>query len=163
MVLLEEMECVGFLRNIREPYLNEIATMARLKECAEGEILFRECEKSPYFYFLLSGEISLEIEHATGDPIDIYTAGPGELLGWSPVLGRPAMSATARASTRCRLAVLEVSRVLALCEQDPSFGMAFLKQVGRFLSDRLNSTHRCLAFARIQRPTPFALSHEGSD
>jgi CRP-like cAMP-binding protein len=164
MILTEEMECVGFLRNLREPYLSEIAAMARPKECSEGEVLFNEGEKSDCIYFILSGEVCLEIEHASGEPIDIYTAGPGELIGWSPVLGRSAMSATARANSRCRLAVLDVSQVLALCEQDPRFGMAFLKQVGRFLSDRLNSTHRCLAFARTLRAmSPFALAHEGSD
>jgi CRP-like cAMP-binding protein len=164
MVLPEEMGSIAFLRNLSESYLEQIAAMARLQEHEAGAVLFGEGEDSPFISFILSGEVRLEIEQRGGGPITIYTAGPGELLGWSPVLGRGPMTATARVSARCRLAVLDAGRVLGLCERDPRFGMAFLKQVGVFLSDRLHSTRRCLAFARaLPHLSPFALAHEGSD
>jgi CRP-like cAMP-binding protein len=164
MILPEEMQCVGFLRALSEPYLGRIAAMARLEEYPEGTVLFREGEVSPFIYFLLSGEVRLDIEHVHGQQVTVYTAGPGEMLGWSSVLGRSAMTATARVTSRCRLAALSVSRVLALCEREPRFGMAFLRQVSVFLADRLNGTRRCLAFARTpQHLSPFALAHEGGD
>jgi CRP-like cAMP-binding protein len=164
MVLPEEMKSIAFLRDLGEPYLGQIAVMARLKEYGEGTILFSEGEASPVIYFILSGEVRLVTETRGGDTITVYTAGPGEMIGWSPVLGRNAMTATACVSSRCRLAVLDASRILGLCEQDPHFGMAFLRQVSDFLSDRLASTRRCLAFSRaLSYVSPFALSHEGSD
>jgi hypothetical protein len=86
------------------------------------------------------------------------------LIGWSPLVGRSAVTATARVSSLSRLAVLDARRVLRLCEQDPHFGMAFLRQVIVFLSDRLASTRRCLAFSRaLCHNSPLALAHEGSD
>jgi CRP-like cAMP-binding protein len=152
MILSEELESIGFLRDLGESYLGQIALMAWPKEYDEGDILFHEGDTSPVLYFILRGEVSLETERRDGGPVSIYTAGPGEMVGWSPVLGRGVMTATARASSRCRVAVLDAKRILALCEKDPHFGVAFLKQVGVFLSERLNSTRRCLAAA-----------HEGSD
>src|SRR5262245_44080251 len=164
MVLSEEMENIVFLRELGEPYLGQVAAMARLKEYGEGSILFREGEVSAVIYFILSGEVRLVTEELGGEPVTIYTAGPGEMIGWSPVLGKGAMTATACVSSRCRVAVLDANRVLGLCEQDPRFGMAFLRQVGVFLSDRLTSTRRCLAFSRaLKHMSPFALAHEGSD
>jgi CRP-like cAMP-binding protein len=164
MISPEEMQCVGFLRDLSEPYLSQIGAMARLQVSSKGTVLFHEGEASPFIWFILSGEVRLDIEYVDGEKVVIYTAGPGEMLGWSPVLGRPVMTATARVASRCRVAVLEVSQVLALCEQDPRFGMAFLKQLGVFLSERLDGTRRCLAFARaLSHLSPFALAHEGSD
>jgi len=164
MILPEEMKSVLFLRELGEAYLRQVAAMACLKEYREGAILFREGDVSPVIYFLLTGEVRLVTERLSGEPITIYTAGPGELIGWSPVLGKGPMTATACVSSHCRAAVVEASRVMAMCDQDPRFGMAFLRQVGVFLSDRLTSTRRCLAFSRaLQHMSPFALSHEGSD
>src|SRR5262249_46347240 len=112
MVSPEEMQCVGFLRDLSEPYLSQVAAMARLEEWSKGKVVFREGEASPLIWFILRGEVRLDIEYVDGEQVVIYTAGPGEMVGWSPVLGRSAMTATARVASRCRLAVLEVSRVL---------------------------------------------------
>jgi CRP-like cAMP-binding protein len=163
MILPEEMGNVEFLRDLGPPYLGQIAAMARLKEHGEGTVLFSEGEFSPVIYFVLRGEVRLVSEQA-GEPLTIYTAGPGEMIGWSPVLGKGAMTATACVSAPTRLAVLDARRVLELCERDPRFGMAFLRQVGVFLSDRLTSTRRCLAYSRaLSHMSPFVLAHEGSD
>jgi CRP-like cAMP-binding protein len=164
MVLPEELQRVEFLCELGEPNLGKIAAMARLKEHGEGTILFREGEAVPVIYFLLSGEVRLVTDLGNGESLTIYTAGPGEMIGWSPLLGRGEMTATACVSSLCRLAVLDAKQVLRLCEEDPHFGMAFLRQVIVFLSDRLASTRRCLAFARaLPHLSPFALAHEGSD
>jgi CRP-like cAMP-binding protein len=142
--------------------LNQIAKMAVLKECKEDTVLFSQGQGSPLIYFVLSGKVGLEIEEPGGKSVGVSTLGPGELLGWSPVLGRHAMTATARPLTPCRLAVLEVPQVLELCERDPRFGIAFLRQIALVLSERLWDTRRNLARALSHRPL-FAAPQEGSD
>jgi CRP-like cAMP-binding protein len=144
MMLLNEIEEIEFLRNLGEPHLKMLARMAQLKENEEGSVLFREGEASPFIYLVLKGQVNLEIEEPGGGAVGVYAAGPGDLVGWSPLLGRRAMTATARATTRSRLAALDVAKVLELCEQNPLFGVAFLRQIALVLSDRLSSTRRCL-------------------
>jgi CRP-like cAMP-binding protein len=163
MILPTEMEIIGFLHDLDEPYRHQVATMAQLKECLEGAVLFREGQDSPFLYWVLSGTVRLEVEKPDGESVEIATVSPGELLGWSPVLGRPAMTATARALTRCRLAVLDGRQVQAVCERDPRFGVAFLRQIALVLSERLSSTRRHLALARtLSQRSPFAAAAEGA-
>jgi CRP-like cAMP-binding protein len=156
------MKAIKFLQNLGEQHLNEIATMARLQECEQETVVFGQGQGSPFIYFVLSGKVGLEVEEPDGKSVTVSVIGPGELIGWSPVLGRHAMTATARAVTACRLAVLDVQEILDLCERDPGFGVAFLKQIALVLSERLWDTRRNLARALSHRPL-LAASMEGSD
>jgi CRP-like cAMP-binding protein len=156
------MKEVEFLRNLGEEHQNQIARMAHLKECAEETVLFHQGQDTPFIYFVLSGHVGLRVEEPGGHSIEVSTEGPGELLGWSPVLGRHAMTATAHTKTRCRLAVLDVRQMLDWCEREPRFGIAFLRRIALVLSDRLWSTRLSLARALHHRPT-LAAPAEGSD
>jgi CRP-like cAMP-binding protein len=162
MSLLNELKRVRFFKNLGDDHVTRVAGLAQIKECPEGDVLFREREDSPFIYFVLSGNVHLDVEVADGDSVGVYAAGPGELVGWSPVLGRRGMTATARAATRCRLAALETDRLLQLCEEDPLFAVAFLRQVSLVLSERLASTRR-----RVGRPSgaraPLGVTRESSD
>jgi CRP-like cAMP-binding protein len=127
-------------------------------------MLFEEEEDSPFIYGVLRGVVSLQVREPQGESVEIDTVGPGELLGWSPVFGRHAMTASAHAATECRLAVFEARQIVELCERDPSFALAFLRQVGLHVSARLRSTRRALATVRtLTHYSPYALRHEGSD
>jgi len=152
MILPEELKKVEFLRELSEQHFNQIAKIATLKECEPGAVVFRQGECSPSFFIVLDGKISLRFRGPGKKSVEISTVGPGELLGWSPVLGRQAMSATAKAVTRSRLAVLDVKRVLDLCEHNARFGVAFLVQVGLVMSERLWAARRSLARALSNRP-----------
>jgi CRP-like cAMP-binding protein len=162
MILPEEMENVLLLSNLAKAQLNQLTALAQLQECPADTVLFREGESSPNFYFLLRGHVGLEVEDPEIGPVQVFSAGPGDLLGWSPILGRPAMTATARTTTRCRLAALGTAQVAALCERDPCFAAAFLRQTALVLSDRLRGTRRALARALAHRPQ-LATIPEGSD
>ena len=162
MITAGEMKGIQFLQNLGEQYLMQIATIARLQECKEGTVVFRQGRDSPFVYFVLSGKVGLEVEEPDGKSVGVSTIGPTELVGWSPVLGRHAMTATARAVTDCRLAVLDVRQVLDLCDRDPHFGVAFLRQIAFVVSDRLWATRRNLARALSHRPL-FAGPVESSD
>jgi CRP-like cAMP-binding protein len=164
MSLAEEMLAVQTLHGLGEAHLQKLVALARPKECPAGAILFREGDNSTSVFFLLSGEVSLEVRMRDRGPAAIYAAGPGELLGWSPLLGRHAMTATAKVTTPSRLAVLEVARLNELIEQDLHFGVAFLKQLALFVSDRLGATRHCLASVREAFESPrFTALREGSD
>jgi CRP-like cAMP-binding protein len=164
MILLEELEKVQFVRNLGTSHLSDLARIATLKECAAGTVLFEEGQDSPVIYCVLRGVVSLQVEEPFGESVEIDTVGPGELLGWSPLFGRHSMTASAHATTECRLAVFEVNRFVELFERDPRFGLALLRQVGLQVSERLRSTRRALALVRtLTHHSPYALRHEGSD
>jgi CRP-like cAMP-binding protein len=140
MILPEELEVVGFLKRLDPAHANRIAMLARLQERAPNTVLFEEGCPSSHIYFVLEGTVLLEMKVAGGPPVQIQTVGPGELLGWSPLLGIGPMTATARTATGCRLAALEVLALLQFCDSDPRFGLALLRQVAVVLAERLHAT-----------------------
>jgi CRP-like cAMP-binding protein len=145
MIAPEELDRVGFLRNLGGPHLNQLATMAEPKEYPAGAEIFRQGEDSPYLYFVLDGEVALDIRVSGREAVEVHRAGPGEFFGWSPALGRHAMTGTGRAAAPTRMALFGVARVLELCELDPAFGMAFFRQVARVLAWRLDETRQRLS------------------
>ena len=161
MIAPEELDRVGFLRNLGGPHLNQLAAMAELKEYPAGAEIFRQGEDSPYLYFVTEGEVALDIQVSGHEAVEVHRAGPGEFFGWSPVLGRHAMTGTGRATKPTRMALLETARVLELCERDARLGMAFYRQVARVLASRLDETRQRLSHHLPRGP----LGHppEGSD
>jgi CRP-like cAMP-binding protein len=164
MSLAEELIAVKSLRGLGDAHLHKLAAIARPRECPAGALRFRQGDDSTYIYVRLSGEVRLEIDTQNPDPTVIYSAGPGELLGWSPVLGRRSMTATARTTAPSRLAVLEVNQLNELIDRDPPFGVAFLRQLAIIVSHRLGVTRRCLASVQAPFDSPrYNLMREGSD
>ena len=164
MSLADEMVSVKALGALGEANLQKLAALARLQECPAGALLFREADNSTSIFVVLSGEVTLEVTRRDRTSAAIYTAGPGELIGWSPVLGQHAMTATARVTAPCRLAVFEVGRVNELIQKDPHFGVTFLRKLALIVSDRLSVTRHCLASVRDHFESPrFSILREGSD
>jgi len=152
MIAPEDLDRVGFLRNLGGPHLNQLATMAEPKEYPAGAEIFRQGEDSPYLYFVLDGEVALDVRLSGREPVEIHRAAPGEFFGWSPVLGWRAMTGTARATAPTRMALFEIARVLELCERDPHFGMGFFRQLARVLASRLDETRQRLSHHLPRRP-----------
>jgi CRP-like cAMP-binding protein len=161
MIAPDVLDRVGFLRNLGGTHLNQLATMAELKEYSGGAEIFRQREDSPYLYFVLDGEVALDIRVSEREAVEIHRAGPGEFFGWSPVLGRHAMTGTGRATAPTRTAVFEVASVLGLCERDPVFGMAFFREVARVVARRLDETRERLSHHLPRKPLWWLA--EGSD
>jgi CRP-like cAMP-binding protein len=153
------MDTIPFLQELGGPYAEQLAGVARLAAHAPGAVIFRQGQDAPLVSFVLDGEVSLEVPVSGHEVAEVHRVGPGELLGWSPMLGMHAMTATARAATPVRLAVLDVDQLVSLCERDPRFGTAFHRQVALALSARLDDTRRRLALHLNRRP----IRGEGSD
>jgi CRP-like cAMP-binding protein len=145
MMAPAELSRIAFLRELGGPHLDGFARLAEPQEYSAGAAIFRQGPDSPHLYFVLDGEVSLEVQVSGQEAVEVHRGGPGELFGWSPALGRHSMTATGRATAPTRLAVLDVARVLELCERDPLFGMAFYRQVARVLASRLDETRQRLS------------------
>ncbi len=159
MLTAHEMSEIPFFRNLGGPHADELARIAQPTEYPPGAVLFRQKQDSPFIYFVLAGEVRLEVEVSGREFAEVHRVGPGELLGWSPVLGRRSMTATARAATPVRLAALGVEELLRLREGNPQFAAAFFREVAVVVSARLDDTRRRLSHHLSRRPVP----GEGSD
>ncbi|HMO85120.1 MAG TPA: cyclic nucleotide-binding domain-containing protein, partial [Lacipirellulaceae bacterium] len=88
-----------FFRGIADKHLEQLAQLCQVREFSPQTKVFEEFERAEDVYFIVDGRISLAICDGTGcRQISIVTA--GDLLGWSPLVGRARLFDTARTATR---------------------------------------------------------------
>jgi CRP-like cAMP-binding protein len=109
MLLPEELEELSFFRQLPAGYVHQVAPMAQLKECASETTLFRQGESSPFVYLVLEGDVLIEFRYADDKRLPVQAVRPGELVGWSRLLGPNSTTATARTQGRTRRAVLDAA------------------------------------------------------
>jgi CRP/FNR family cyclic AMP-dependent transcriptional regulator len=140
MVLLDMLDDIDFLKGLAPEARGYLAAIGELREYPPGTVLFQEGKESCQVYLVSSGKVELEMRVPGVGAMPIQTVGPGELLGWSPVLQLGPMTATARALTRCRVVAFNVRRLLDRCEEMPPLGMEFLRRTSATMAQRLNAT-----------------------
>ncbi|HEX5271514.1 MAG TPA: cyclic nucleotide-binding domain-containing protein, partial [Gemmataceae bacterium] len=106
MISPEDMGKVPFLQGLGGAHADRLARLATSKEYAPGAVIFQQGQDFPYLCLVMEGKVSLDVAVSGHEVAEVHRGGPGELLGWSPVLGRRAMTATAKAATPLRLAVI---------------------------------------------------------
>src|SRR5262249_33246512 len=137
--------------------------LAELKEFMPEDVIFHEWCHSEHIYLVLQGEVALEVRLPGRGDVAVQTVGPGELLGWSPVLGPGGMTATGRARTRCRLAALNARLLQQAGERDPRLGMECLRRIGAAVACRLNALRRELRTPHRPSLCGLALEEGGTD
>jgi CRP/FNR family transcriptional regulator, cyclic AMP receptor protein len=144
MVALETLEKLDFLQGFPPVYLQPLAAVAEVVNVAADEVLFREGEKSPCIYLVISGKVALETWVRGNGATRIQTVGPGKMLGWTPILTQGPMTAQAVALEPCRLVAINAMQVLEACAENPRFGMEFMRRTAIALSRRLRATRQQL-------------------
>jgi CRP-like cAMP-binding protein len=131
---------VQFLRELSDESIDQLAGVARIVEYPAETVIFRQGEAASTLHLIVEGNVSLELCASGVGCKRILTIGPGELLGWSPVLEQGRLTATARAISEVRTVAFSGPQVLAICEQNPRFGYEFMKRAALALAKRLSAT-----------------------
>jgi CRP-like cAMP-binding protein len=153
-VLVELLRQSRFLEGVGPEDLARIASVARLQEYPGGAVLVREGQCLPHIFLVAEGNVALEICIAGQGCKRIQTVGPGDLLGWSPILDQSPMTATARALGPTRLIAVDAAQVLGLCSNNPAFGYVLMRHTALALASRLSATRlQLLDVYRHELPT----------
>ena len=98
----------------------------------KDEVIYRQGERSPYFYFVLKGQVQLSSVYPDGSVFVFDVMGRNGLFGDATVLaGRPYIAA-AIAITGCELLRFDAREVLAALPGNPEFAATFV----RVMADR---------------------------
>ncbi len=87
-----------------------VAAIARVEQVPAGTTLFRESDPADNLRFILEGRILLGMRFGGRGEVIVLSLGPGELLGWTALLGGT-WTATARAATHSTLVSLPGAEV----------------------------------------------------
>jgi CRP-like cAMP-binding protein len=127
-----------FFEGIDERYLQPLSKMCRLVEFGPRTKIFEEFERAKEVYFIIDGQISLAICDASGCR-QITVVDKGDLLGWSPLIGRSRLFDTARTITKVQTLVFDGEELIDFCQKNAEFGFEFMRRAARVLGDRLSA------------------------
>lgn len=138
--IIGELRRIAFLQDLPQSHLDELASIARVKDYAARRTIFSEGEPAKEVYLIVSGEVSLVACEPGVGCRQLTTLGGGELLGWSPLLERSCLSATAHTLSPTRTIAIDGDALRSLCKRNTDLGYEFLRRVADVLADRLFAT-----------------------
>jgi CRP/FNR family transcriptional regulator, cyclic AMP receptor protein len=133
---LREME---FFRGIAQEHLQRVAEISKVVDFPARHDIFHENEFATDIYFVIDGQVSLSVCTPHAGCRQLMEVGPGELIGWSPLIGRPLLSDTARTLTPTIAIAIDGQKILKICAEDPRFGFDFMQRAAQTLGTRLSA------------------------
>ncbi len=137
---LEALRGLELLRGIADSHLTRLAEISRREEYPARTEIFRESEVAKDVYLVLSGRVALIICEAKVGCRQLMEVREGEMIGWSPLVGRLRLSDTARTLEPTVVLAIDGDQLLNLCREDTEFGFQFMHRAAQVLAERLNAT-----------------------
>jgi CRP-like cAMP-binding protein len=120
-------------------HMDKLAGMASLVRFAPDEIIFREGDKSHYFYLVQSGRVALEV-NAPGRVLTVETLTVGDELGLTSFLEEGTRPMQARALDPVEALRFDGELLRKVCLEDRELGYALEHRLLKVFSDRLQAT-----------------------
>ncbi|MFE2373831.1 Crp/Fnr family transcriptional regulator [Streptomyces sp. NPDC059398] len=99
--------------------------------------IFEEGQPADKFWVIHSGTVALDLAVPGSRRTRVETLGTGDLLGWSWLFSPKVWHFGAEAFSPVRAHEFEAAAVLALCQEDPGFGLALTHSIAQILAHRL--------------------------
>jgi CRP-like cAMP-binding protein len=138
--ILEALRKSAYFSGCADDHLKRLAEICRIEEFPAHGTVFEEYERAEDVYVILSGEISLAICEPAATCRQIATVHAGELMGWSPLVGRTRLYDTAHTLTPVKVLAFHGQELMKFCTANPAFGFQFMQRVACTLAERLGGT-----------------------
>ncbi|REJ88508.1 MAG: Crp/Fnr family transcriptional regulator [Planctomycetota bacterium] len=138
---LEALRRLEFFHDIAEDDLSRLAEIAREVEFPADSEMFHEYDTARDVFAVVSGKVSIAVFTPKFGWRQLVEVGDGELIGWSPLVGRDRLFDTARAITPTKALAFDGRKLLDLCRENPAFGFEFMHRAAKVLAQRLGATH----------------------
>jgi CRP-like cAMP-binding protein len=126
--------------SLDESQIAALANRATRVVLPQSTIVFTEGAPANALRVICSGSVALEMQVPPRGSVRILTLGPGDVLGWSALVGDGHMSATAITLEDVELLAIPAGSLQQLCEEDAEFGRAMMRHVAQSLARRLRET-----------------------
>ena len=119
---------------------SELLYDAERRLLASGEVLFEAGDEATTLYILERGEIALEVAIPGPETRELMRLAPGQVFGWSAILGRHLETATARATAPSEVIVIDAKALLASIESNHRLGVDLYRTLAGVIASRLFAT-----------------------
>jgi CRP-like cAMP-binding protein len=123
-------------------FIRNFMKTAKHLSCHEGEYLFKEGDDTHHFFTLIQGEFRLTIGT---NKQQVYTVRhPGDMFGWSSLVGRKVYSATAVCTKVSDILRFDRDSLFDLLGRYPGSECFFFKKLAEMLGKRLLESYSIL-------------------
>jgi CRP-like cAMP-binding protein len=147
MVTIKDLKKFGVFKGLDESELAKVAELCRERTFGQGAICFAQGKRAMELHLCRSGGVDIvaEIDGPSGViEVVVHTAGPGDIFGWSALVGPRDYTASARCAERTEDICIRGTQLLELFEQSPGTGYKVMKNLGTAVSSRLADTRERL-------------------
>ena len=124
-----------FFMGMGKQFTVEVLDIAEKLLQNEGDILFRKGDPAKHFFVLLKGRVKLSLGK-TG-PVVYMVRHPGEIIGWSGLIGRNHYSASGECMEETNLLKFDRDDFLEILKKYPQNEALLFKRLAEMLGNRL--------------------------
>jgi len=124
-----------FFMGMGKQFTVEVLDIAEKLSQNEGDVLFHEADPAKHFFVLLKGRVKLSLGE-TG-PVVYMVRHPGELIGWSGLIGRDRYSASGECMQETNLLKFDRDDFLDILKKYPHNEALLFKRLAEMLGNRL--------------------------
>ncbi|MBN1104660.1 MAG: cyclic nucleotide-binding domain-containing protein [Deltaproteobacteria bacterium] len=137
------MKQSDLLKGLSKDFLKQVMEIAEKETHREGYLLFREGDSAGQLYILLKGRVNLTLGETSHT---VYTVDhPGEVFGWSSLVGRKGYSASAECKEPTKLLKIRVENLEKLFEKDRVNENIFFRELAAGLGLRLIQSYKMIS------------------
>ena len=127
-------------RGVSKSTLEHVREIAERKSHEGGAVIFRAGDAATHLYLLEEGRVRLR---ASGEGQVAYVLSePGEVFGWSSMVGHPVYVLSAECVGPAKVSKLEKKALLHLLERDAHSGFVFFRHLSELIGERLASAYQ---------------------
>src|SRR5215471_12870712 len=142
--LAQVLRKLRFTAELPDDVLNRLASAATVRGYPRGTTLFREKHENRQLMIVWLGRVALDMQVPGREDVRILTAGPGDVIGWSALLGNGKMTTSATALEDTQIVAFTGPELQAACESNHSFGYFLMNKIAVSLTERLLDTRKQL-------------------
>ena len=124
-----------FFMGTGKNFTMEVLDISERLSRTEGDLLFHEGDPANHFYVLLKGRVKLSLG-GTG-PVVYMARHPGEIIGWSGLIGRDVYSASGECMEATNLLKFDRDNFLEILKKYPRNEALLFKRLAEMLGNRL--------------------------
>ena len=124
-----------FFMGMGRPFTMEVLDIVEKEFQKEGDVLFREGDPAKHFYVLLKGRVKLGLGNS--GPVVYIVRHPGEIIGWSSLIGRDRYSASGECMQETNLLKFDRDVFLEILKKYPYNEALLFRRLAEMLGNRL--------------------------
>ena len=140
-VLVDATMLRGFkiFEELNERELEQIAKAAKMEELGAGATLTEAGAPASRLYLIVDGRVTVNVQGPQGKIIGADEIGPGQVLGWSALVGPYVYTASGVTTEKTKLIVFSGSKLREIFEVNNHIGYRVLKGMGAVISRRISA------------------------